>query len=245
MIGLFPRVVYFSALALALQWSSVSAQPAPSSSGGRSPSITAGLTVNDPHAFRGYSLIAPMNSTTTYLVDMDGRVVHTWTSNYTPAMSAYLLENGHLLRPGAQGRGGPGGGGFGGPGGWGFGGPDGGGFGGPGSGGHVQEFAWDGTLVWDFSLSTERNHPHHDIWPMPNGNVLVIAWDKKTAAEAIAAGRQPKTVQSQLLPDCIFEIHPTGKTTGEIVWEWHAWDHLIQDWTRPRPTTARYPNIRS
>ena len=30
-------------------------------------------------------------------------------------------------------------------------------------------------------------------------------------------------------PDCILEIEPTGKTTGKVVWEWHAWDHLIQD----------------
>jgi hypothetical protein len=31
------------------------------------------------------------------------------------------------------------------------------------------------------------------------------------------------------MPDCLIEVKPTGKTTGEIVWEWHVWDHLIQD----------------
>ena len=41
-----------------------------------------------------------MNSTTTYLIDMEGRVVHTWQSALTPAITAYLLENGNLLRPG-------------------------------------------------------------------------------------------------------------------------------------------------
>ena len=30
-------------------------------------------------------------------------------------------------------------------------------------------------------------------------------------------------------PDALIEIKPTGKTTGEVVWEWHLWDHLIQD----------------
>ena len=31
------------------------------------------------------------------------------------------------------------------------------------------------------------------------------------------------------------EIKPTGKTSGEIVWEWHAWDHLVQDVDRALP----------
>jgi hypothetical protein len=65
---------------------------------------------------------------------------------------------------------------------------------------------------------------------MPNGHVLLIVWEKKTPQEAIAAGRRPETVGDRpLLPDCIIEIQPTGKTTGEVVWEWHVWDHLIQD----------------
>jgi len=232
MFGSFPRtgVACLGAVALALQLSSALAQPPTASSRG----VKTGLTVNDPRAFRGYSLIAPMNSTTTYLVDMDGLVVRSWKSEYSPAMSAYLLENGHLLRPGAAR------GGFGGRGGGGFGGRGGGGFGGPGSGGRIQEFDWDGTLLWDYSLSTEKNHPHHDICPMPNGNVLVIAWDKKTSAEAIAAGRHPRGVQGELLPDCILEVHPTGKTTGDIVWQWHAWDHLIQDIDK---TKANYGEV--
>ena len=31
---------------------------------------------------------------------------------------------------------------------------------------------------------------------MPNGNVLVLCWERKTKAEAIAAGRRP-----ELIPD--------------------------------------------
>jgi hypothetical protein len=60
-----------------------------------------GLTINQPGAYPGYALLAPMNSTETYLIDMEGRVVKTWKSDYTPALSAYLLENGNLLRPAA------------------------------------------------------------------------------------------------------------------------------------------------
>jgi len=27
----------------------------------------------------------------------------------------------------------------------------------------------------------------------------------------------------------LLEVQPTGKTTGKVVWEWHAWDHVIQE----------------
>ena len=184
-----------------------------------------GLTINKPTAFQGYTLVAPMNSTSTYLIDMEGRIVNEWKSDYTPALSAYLLENGHLLRPAAergQGRGGA------------------------GAGGRVQEFTWDGELVWDYSFGDSKLRPHHDICPLPNGNVLVIASDPKTKEEAIAAGRWPESVDFQFMPDCILEIKPTGKTSGEIVWRWHAWDHLVQDCDESKPhfgDVATHPEL--
>lgn len=176
---------------------------------------TMGVSISKPTAYQGYSLVAPMNSTSTYLIDMDGRIVHEWKSDYTPAFSAYLLEDGHLLRPANSRRGD---------------------FGSPGMGGRVQEFDWDGTLVWDYEFTYRDLRPHHDVCPLPNGNVLVVASDPKTAEEAIAAGRRPETVSGQLLPESIVEVKPTGPTTGEVVWEWHAWDHLVQDSDRNKPS---------
>ncbi len=188
------------------------AQPAPPQE--PPPAVKDGLSINKPNAFPGYTLVAPMNSTSTYLIDMEGRIVNEWKSDFTPALSAYLLENGRLLRPGAE---------------RGF------GFGGPGAGGRIQEFTWEGELVWDYSFGDSKLRPHHDICHLPNGNVLVVASDPKTVEEAVAAGRRPETVQDQLTPDCILEIKPTGKTTGEIVWQWHAWDHLVQDFDKTKP----------
>jgi hypothetical protein len=175
-----------------------------------------GLLLNDLRAFQGYTLIAPMSSNTTYLIDMQGRVVQKWESDCNPAVSAYLLENGHLLRPGAlktQS--------------FGF---------GPGAGGRVQEFTWGGERVWDYTFASEKRLPHHDVTRLPNGNVLMIVWEKKTSEEAIAAGRRTDLVSSVgLHPDYLMEVKPTGKTTGEIVWEWHLWDHLVQDHDRSKP----------
>jgi hypothetical protein len=197
---------------------------------GGAPKSTApklGLHLNEPGALQGYTLVAPMNSTKTYLIDMQGRVVKQWKSDYTPAMCAWLLENGNLLRPATAGRG------------QGFGAI-------PGAGGRVQEFTWDGDLVWDYHFQSDKYQPHHDICRLPNGNVIMIATDKKTGKEAIAAGRRPELVGDSFLPDCLIEIKPTGKTTGEIVWQWHLWDHLVQDYDKSKPnygSVAEHPEL--
>lgn len=175
------------------------------------PPAKRGLVHNDKRAFAGYTIIAPLASKKTFLIDLDGRVVHSWNSDWQPALGARLLEDGRLLRCGAML-------------------PQEQPFGGPGAAGRIQLFSWEGELLWNYEFAVDRVLPHHDITPLPNGNVLIVAWDKKTAEEAIAAGRSVESIDNgQLLADCLLEIKPTGKTTGEIVWSWHAWDHLIQD----------------
>jgi hypothetical protein len=65
---------------------------------------------------------------------------------------------------------------------------------------------------------------------MPNGNILVIAWETKTREEAIRAGRRPDQIpEPGLWPDWVVEIQPIGPDGAKIVWEWHVWDHLVQD----------------
>src|SRR5262245_510893 len=73
-------------------------QPAASSAGPSTQGV--GLIRNEPGAFRGYTLISPLQSTSTFLVDMEGRVVKTWETDSTPSSIAYLLENGNLIRAG-------------------------------------------------------------------------------------------------------------------------------------------------
>jgi hypothetical protein len=197
--------------------------------GSQPPSVKLGLSINDPQAFQGYTLLAPLESSRTYLLDMQGRVVHTWESDSTPALCPLLLQNGHLLRPGSIG-------------------PDSQVFGpGPGVGGRIQEFTWEGELVWDIRFYNARQLPHHDLTRLPNGNVLLVVSDRKTAEEGIAAGRRPEmTGDSHLIPDSLVEIRPTGKTTGQVVWEWHLWDHLVQDFDKSKAhygDVAQHPEL--
>src|SRR5690606_28778951 len=48
---------------------------------------------------------------------------------------------------------------------------------------------------------------------------------------AIAAGRAPNTMNESLWSEVFFEYDPVA---DEIVWEWHLWDHLIQDFDPAR-----------
>ena len=174
-----------------------------------------GLIRNDPGALAGYTLVSPLQATSTYLIDMNGLVVRTWATDSTPSSIAYLLDNGNLMRAGLAPN------------------PP---FGQTaGGGGKLQEFNWNGELVWDFVWGTATATQHHDFMRLPNGNVLLLVKQRKTAAEAIAAGRIPSTVEgTEVQPDSLVEVKPNGKTGGEVVWEWHLWDHLIQDFDKEK-----------
>ncbi len=179
-----------------------------------------GLLRNAPGAFPGYTLLAPLLSTSTYLVDMEGRVVHRWQSELTPGNSVYLKDNGNLLRclrvpDNPVFRSGAG-----------------------GAGGRIRELGWNGEVVWDFLYSDTETLHHHDIEPLPNGNVLLIAWERKSRDEALAAGRDPGSLAGAgLWPEVLVEVEPLPPDGGRVVWEWHVWDHLIQD-RDPRLTRA-------
>jgi hypothetical protein len=171
---------------------------------------TVGLFLNDSSSFNGYTFFAPAAYTNTYLINNEGLLVNEWEGTRIPGLSAYLLQNGNLLRTAAIANST---------------------FSGGGSGGLIQEFDWDGNLVWEFEYSSDLYYQHHDIEKLPNGNVLIIAWEYKNLEEVWGAGRNPSLLaQNFLWPDHIVEVQPVGSAGGTIVWEWHVWDHLIQDY---------------
>lgn len=201
--------------------------------------------------FDGYTLFSSLFGNTIYLINMDGQVVHTWQMETASGFSNYFLDNGHILRSASRGGGMMGGGmmgGFGGRGGRGGAGaaatqgtgterrqP-----GGIGAGGKIQEIDWEGKIVWEYEYATDTEVPHHDIKKMPNGNILLLCWDGKTAEESIAAGRNPVyQAGGEQNPDCIVEIKPAGDNKWEVVWKWYAWDHLIQDFDPNKPNYGK------
>ncbi len=85
----------------------------------------------------------------------------------------------------------------------------------------VKRYNWAGDLLWQYN----NIDAHHDVAVMPNGHVLLLVWGAKSNTEAIAAGRNPALLNDDLRPMMVYEINPVG----ELVWSWHVWDHLIQD----------------
>ena len=165
------------------------------------------------------TLFAPNGSTTTYLMDENKEIIDTWESSYRPGLACYLLDDKSLLRTGSLGP--LGNGVFGATG---------------GAGGVVEHYDWDGSKMWSFEYSSDNYLLHHDVKYLPNGNILMIAWERKTKAEALAAGRNPSLLSDgELWPDKIIEVEPDGSSGGTIVWEWHVWDHLIQNYDTSKP----------
>ena len=139
---------------------------------------------------------------------MCGYVVNTWSSNHLPGQTAYLLSNGDLLRtariPGS--------------------------FTGGGLGGKIEIYTWEGNLKWSRTFATDSYHQHHVAYPMPNGNILTILWQKYTKEQAIQKGFNPEKITNQgIWSDKIIEFKPLINNELEIVWEWDFWDHTIQD----------------
>ena len=52
------------------------------------------------------------------------------------------------------------------------------------AGGRFQKLNWQGDILWDFYYYDSLFNPHHDIDPLPNGNILVICWEVKTKQQA-------------------------------------------------------------
>jgi hypothetical protein len=114
-------------------------------------------------AWEGYTLYAPKHFNSTHIMDTDGRLINTWNSEYEPGQSVYLLENGNLLHCCFTHNTS---------------------FIGGGEGGRLEEYNWEGDMVWSMLYSDETKLMHHDIEPMPNGNILAMVVEKNQKSSA-------------------------------------------------------------
>ena len=90
-----------------------------------------------------------------------------------------------------------------------------------------MKLSWNGDVLWDDIFAQSNFQPHHDIEPLPNGNILFITYERKNLEEAAYLGRI--AISEEIWPSYIIEIEQVGIDSSRIVWEWHLWDHTVQD----------------
>jgi len=155
--------------------------------------------------FDGYALYNPQNNGTAYLIDGDGEIAHTWSSNRSCNYTVQIKDNGNIVRGTVYSNNT---------------------LTGAAIGGLIEELDADGNVVWEYIHSTADYCQHHDI-TLIGDNVLITAWNVKSTSELQQAGAS--SYSSEKWPTSLVEIAQDG-TGGEIVWEWHIWDHMIQDY---------------
>jgi hypothetical protein len=176
----------------------------------------------------GYILTGAYAGKSTVLIDKTGKFVHTWEHSRlidsVNGYSCYLLKNGNLLRTaqvanvkkiaGAM----------------------------PWQGA-INEIDPAGRLVWRYALSNDTFTLHHDIKPLPNGNVLATCFMVQTKAQMAAVGVDTNLLRSSggskfILSEKLIEIKPRYPEGGDIVWQWVMFDHVV-----PKAQAAAHPEL--
>ena len=167
------------------------------------PELTDEVLVYEPEKISdNLVLVSDAGADEVYLLQKDGKKFHEWTLTNELGNDAYLEDSGKLLALLKTD-------------------DDKIIFG--GSGGQIQVINPDNTIDWQFVYSTEDYNLHHDIERLPNGNIIALVWEKKTAADAQDRGYQ---LDKDVYIESVIEVNPS---TNQIVWKWSSWDHLIQD----------------
>lgn len=163
------------------------------------------ISVYKPESIEnGYVLVNDASGNRVFLMDKsESDILKEWHVPVGIGNDAVLLENGNLLvalldeDPAFQ-------------------------FG--GYGGRIAIIDPSGRIIWDFEYSDQDNLSHHDLEMLPNGNIIFLAWERKTGNELNEIGYTGG--DEELFIEKILEINPSN---DQIVWEWSSWDHLIQD----------------
>jgi len=147
---------------------------------------------------------------TAYIVNKEGEKLHTWTLANRLGNDFELLDDGRALGvfkvdnpPFSFG-------------------------GGAGSAKIVNP---DSSIDWEYILADDNFIIHHDVEMLPNGNILMMVWERIDVTTAQQAGIN---TMIDIFPEKLIEVNPTN---DQIVWEWRAWDHVVQD------TDANLPNF--
>lgn len=131
--------------------------------------VTGVLQYDERESYGGYVLLSPKDARATYLIDMQGRVVHSWPLPGGQNVSgvARLLDNGNLLR-GIK--------------------PTGTAMAKSAPGTTIQELDWAGNQVWEYVGPDRQTRPRDDYYRLPNGNTQVTSGQQGHIFEVTPSG---------------------------------------------------------
>lgn len=159
--------------------------------------LQTGITINDEaRATPGFTLFSPLWGQATYLINMQGDVVHQWELPGNPGGYGRLLPNGNLFVATKSDEG-----------------PR---FPGGAQGGLMQELDWDGKVINEYV----DHFQHHDARRLANGNTLYAGWEEMPddRARLVAGGVPGSFPDAGMYNDYVREVDADGNT----VFEWHA-----------------------
>jgi hypothetical protein len=151
----------------------------------------------------GYVFAVKNGSTESFLLDKAGNKIKEWTFDKSLGNDLKLLNDGKLLgifkaeNPDIL-------------------------FG--GYGGIVRIIDKEGNTEWEYTNSDNNNISHHDVELLPNGNVLIIIWERITAIEAQAIGMNTDV---DIFTEKLIEVNPSS---NQVEWQWRSIEHTIQDY---------------
>jgi hypothetical protein len=179
-------------------------------------------------AYPGFTLFSPMTQVpgNTWLIDMQGRLVHRWKLPGWVRLHADLLPNGNLLTAVEDVNAPP--------------------SSAPTVAKKAVEIDWDGHVVWQYD---DPLMDAHDRKRSMNGNTLIMKYaevPKEIAAKVkggIPLGELAERVGDVLFGNVIREITPKGK----IAWEWLGYEHFDPELDAIAPLQKRlvWPGINS
>jgi len=167
------------------------------------PILTDNIEVYNSELISDDLILAVENSSTTsYLLDKQGNKLYTWNFESTSGNDIELLSDGSIIGlfkdPNSS--------------------IDFGGF-----GGIAKIIDNNNNTIWEYTVSNNNSIAHHDVELLPNGNVLMIVWERINNNIAIENGVD---FNNDVFTEKIIEVNTSSNT---VVWEWNSWDHIVQD----------------
>jgi hypothetical protein len=155
-------------------------------------SLSPEIVVYEPDFIdQNYLFLIENGGTSSYLINKQGDRLWTWNFDDNLGNDIELLENGQLLgifkddnRPFTLG----------------------------GGSGIIKLFETNGSLKWQYTIADDNFLAHHDVEMLPNGNILVLAWERidETIAES-----QGSTSPGDIYTEKLMEIN---SITNSIIW---------------------------